>query len=202
QPQDQVSNQFIGTEIADPVYQASTCPAGFSGKTCRYSDSIFVQRDPAATATLGMIEKTTAANNSDLTIAGSFTITGEGAANNGDTVNKVGRTTGWTQAPVSSTCVNVNVSGTNFTELCQNIVVDNNKVLVQGGDSGSPVFKIVSGDNVHLLGILWGGSTDGHTLVYSPIANIERADELGPLTTFNGGANTSTPPASTNPPTR
>jgi hypothetical protein len=78
-------------------------------------------------------------------------------------------------------------------------VVDNNKVLVQGGDSGSPVFKIVSGDNVHLLGILWGGSTDGHTLVYSPIANIERSDELGQLTTFNGGASTSTPTNTSTP---
>jgi hypothetical protein len=38
-----------------------------------------------------------------------------------------------------------------------------------------------SGTNVKLAGVLWGGSTDGKTFVFSPLANI--TGELGALTT-------------------
>ena len=72
------------------------------------------------------------------------------------------------------------VTGTNIVLLCQNFV-QANVPIVAGGDSGSPVFKIVSGDSVTLLGNLWGGNTSGTMFVYSPTANIEA--ELGPLTT-------------------
>jgi hypothetical protein len=93
-------------------------------------------------------------------------------------VHKVGRTTGWTRGSVGATCVNVNVSGSNITQLCQTLV----SARVGGGDSGSPVFRRQgSGSNVTLVGILWGGS--GTSLyVYSPLSNIEA--ELGALTTF------------------
>jgi len=43
------------------------------------------------------------------------------------------------------------------------------------------VFKILSGDNVQLNGILWGGNLFGTTFVFSPLKNIEQ--ELGALTT-------------------
>ncbi|HEY9506407.1 MAG TPA: hypothetical protein VIQ27_10575, partial [Gemmatimonadales bacterium] len=113
-----------------------------------------------------------------VTIAGRFTIIAEAGASTGQTVHKVGRTTGWTRGGVSATCVNVNVSGTNITQLCQTLVTAG----VGAGDSGSPVFRRQSGtNNVRLVGILWGG--DGTNLyVYSPISNIEA--ELGALTTF------------------
>jgi hypothetical protein len=53
------------------------------------------------------------------------------------------------------------------------------------GDSGSPVFKITSGDNVELAGILWGGNTSGSLFVFSPLKNIQ--DELGAMTaTWDG----------------
>ena len=90
----------------------------------------------------------------------------------GQTVNKVGRTTGWSQGVVTNTCVNTNVSGSDITELCQNFV----SATVGSGDSGSPVFAIGSGSNVALVGILWGGS-GASSFVYSPIANIH--DDLG-----------------------
>ena len=57
-----------------------------------------------------------------------------------------------------------------------------------GGDSGSPVFAITSGTDVQLRGILWGWSLDGLQFVYSPIVHIERADELGPVTTCAAGS--------------
>jgi hypothetical protein len=93
----------------------------------------------------------------------------------GQTVNKVGRTTGWTQGLVTNTCVNTGVSGSNIVQLCQTFV----SAGVGGGDSGSPVFRGTS--SVTLVGILWGGNSSGTQFVYSPIANIEQ--ELGALTT-------------------
>jgi hypothetical protein len=131
--------------------------------------------------TLGGIAKTTGPNNGSLQIDGSFTIAGEGSATVGQTANKVGRTTGWTQGRVTRTCANTGVSGSNIVLLCQDFV-ESTSQIVAGGDSGSPVFRINSGgDQVTLLGNLWGGNGSGTLLVYSPIANIER--ELGALTT-------------------
>ena len=118
------------------------------------------------------------ANNGSLVLAsGNFSITSERLDTNfGTVVNKVGRTTGWTQGQVSNSCVTTNVSGTSIAQICQTFV----QAGVGGGDSGSPVFIITSGDNVALAGILWGGS--GSSLfVFSPLRNIER--ELGGLTT-------------------
>jgi len=179
----------IGREAADPSYSSGKCPAGLSGKVCRWSDSAFVTDQTGGNASLGSIAKT--AGIGSLTISDKFTIVGEGSAGAGVTVNKVGRTTGWTRGVVSNSCVNVGVSGTNIVQLCQNMVTSSS-VIVSPGDSGSPVFTIGSGNDVTLQGILWGGSTDGKMLVYSPMANIER--ELGALTTTASSSSASPPP--------
>jgi hypothetical protein len=115
------------------------------------------------------------------TITGSYSITSEGVPMAGQVVQKVGRTTGRSEGRISSTCVNVNVSGSRVTQLCQSLV----PATVGAGDSGSPVFRIVSGNSVSLYGILWGGG--GGSYVFSPIANIQRSDELGDLTTCVSG---------------
>jgi hypothetical protein len=52
---------------------------------------------------------------------------------------------------------------------------------VQGGDSGSGVFRISAGSNVQLVGILWGGNGAGTQFVFSPLSQVER--ELGSLVT-------------------
>ena len=171
QPLNQMTNEHIGQEIADPGFFRCA-----RGRKCRYSDANFSQAD-AGVVTLGGIAKTTGPNNGSLDIGGQFTITGEESGVAEQTVNKVGRTTGWTQGKVTNTCVNTGVSGTNIVLLCQNFV----DAGVGAGDSGSPVFRIDSGDNVKLQGTLWGGNTSGTMFVYSPIGNIEQ--ELGALTT-------------------
>jgi hypothetical protein len=180
QPLNQVADEFIGTEIADPAYvrNIAGCPRG---RRCRYSDANFSDGADNVLFTLGEIAKTTGANNGSLTIDGAFRIVGEEAGAVGMTANKVGRTTGWTQGAITRTCVNTGVSGTNIVLLCQDFV-ESTVQIVLGGDSGSPVFRIGSGDMVRLLGGLWGGSSSGTLFVYSPIANIEH--ELGALTTF------------------
>jgi hypothetical protein len=171
QPLQSVDATQIGTEVADPTYfRRGVCP---NGRRCRYSDAARVRYASGIPFTLGSIAKTTGANNNSVQISGSFSINGEGSAAVGQTVSKVGRTTGWTQGRVTATCVNTGVQGSNIVQLCQTFVTAG----VGSGDSGSPVFSGTSG--VTLLGILWGGS--GNQFVYSPIANIEQ--ELGPLTT-------------------
>jgi hypothetical protein len=175
QPLNQVTAEFIGTEVADPAFfRNNDC---LPGRRCRLSDSNF--SDGAASFTLGRIARTTGPNNGSLNIAGEFTITGSGPATSGQTANKVGRTTGWTQGTVTRTCVDTGVSGSNIVLLCQDFV-ESQARIVAGGDSGSPVFRIGSGDNVTLLGNLWGGNSSGTMFVYSPLENIE--DELGGLT--------------------
>lgn len=183
QPLNQVADEFIGTEIADPrFFRNNGCP---QGRKCRFSDANFSDGDDAVTFTLGGIAKTTGTNDGSLEKAGEFSITAEASGNAavGETLNKVGRTTGWTQGQVTRSCVNTNVFGSNITLLCQDFVENNDVQIAAGGDSGSPVFRITGGNNVALNGTLWGGNSSGTLFVYSPVANIERSDELGPLTT-------------------
>jgi hypothetical protein len=177
QPLSSTANSFIGTEVSDPAYVSggAGCP---SGRRCRFSDASRARYASGVTFTLGRIEKTTGVNNSSVTIAGSFAIGSEGGGAAGNTANKVGRTTGWSQGKITNTCVAVNVSGTSITLLCQNIV----NARVGAGDSGSPVFLGASSATVKLAGILWGSNSTGTTFAYSPMSGIEK--ELGSLTTF------------------
>ena len=168
QPSSSTSPQ-IATEVADPTYfTGGICP---KGKACRYSDSSRALYASGTSSSQGVIAQTTGANNGSLTVAGTVNLTGEGTAGVGTTVNKIGRTTGWTSGPVTRTCVNTGVQGSKIMQLCQTFV----EAGVDGGDSGSPVFD----NSNRLVGILWGGGTT--TFVYSPISNIEQ--ELGALTT-------------------
>jgi hypothetical protein len=183
QPTSTLSGGIIATEVADPAYVAGgTCSAG---KVCRRSDASRALYNSTA-SNQGIIAKTTGVNTGSLTTSGNFTITAqENAANTfSGRIDKVGRTTGWTQGNVSGTCVNVNVSGSNIQQHCQTLVTNNSAAIVGSGDSGSPAFKITSGDNVTLVGILWGGG--GSTqFVFSPLKNIQ--EELGAVTATSGG---------------
>jgi hypothetical protein len=187
---DLTGDPTIGTEAADPLYGRRTgCPVG---RVCRFSDAARAVYAPKVTSTLGLIARTTGPNNGSLVEAGSFQITREKTGKTfvvGDLAHKVGRTTGWTRAAITSTCVNVDVDGTNITQLCQTLA-SAPSVVVGAGDSGSPVFLYNgnAGYNVTLAGILWGGSADGTLFAFSPLANIQRANELGPLVTCVAGA--------------
>lgn len=175
----------IATEVADPVYvkNGPGCPRS---RKCRYSDASRAAYIDGANQALGLIAQTSGANNGSLTITGSFTITADDCATTGGclavgaTVNKVGRTTGWTAGQISATCVNTGVSGTNIVQLCQTFV-SSSATIVRGGDSGSGVWVNTGNNTAQLVGILWGGNSSGTLFVYSPLANVFR--ELGTLTT-------------------
>jgi hypothetical protein len=182
QPLQSVDGTQIATEVADPVYvkNGPGCPRG---KTCRYSDASRAAYINGANQALGLIAQTSGANNGSLTITGSFSITSDdcgttgGCLAVGQTVNKVGRTTGWTAGGITNTCVNTGVQGSRIVQFCQTFV----SAGVGGGDSGSDVFQVTSGNNVKLAGILWGGNSSGTQFVFSPFGNVTK--ELGPLTT-------------------
>ena len=180
----------VGLEIRDPFYfVGGVCPAG---RRCRYSDTAYVRVPHPGGPAVGMLRGAIArpiALGSITTALPHYRITSE---NNvpflNELLNKVGRTTGWSRGTVRRTCVNTNVSGTNITQLCQDFVAAN----VAGGDSGSPVFRITGAPNVRLYGILWGGGTlpgVGTVFVFSALGprNVQRAAEMGPLTTCAAG---------------
>jgi hypothetical protein len=173
-----LASGVIATEVDDPEYFRRGC---YPSRICRFSDASRAVYAEGTQSALGRIARTPAPNASgsaNLTIAGEFQIAGEDLSTEfviGSSLNKIGRTTGWTEGPVTNTCVDVGVLGSNIVQLCQTIV----QAAVAGGDSGSPVFRREGGSDVTLAGILWGGGTNIY--VFSPLANIER--ELGPLTT-------------------
>jgi hypothetical protein len=170
----------VATEIADPPYfTGDPCPGGYQ---CRYSDSSFAQYNTSNLGSLGKLAKTSSRGlvTGSITLkpaTSRFSISGTASALSGQTVNKIGVTSGWTYGPIVATCADIGVSGTTNGLLCQNVV----RAGSDHGDSGSPVFSWTTGNNVKLLGILWGGGTlDGQQVfVYSPIANIQQ--ELGAL---------------------
>jgi hypothetical protein len=183
QPTSSVDPNAIAIEAHDPAYfRGGACPRG---RVCRYSDSSRALYS-VGVESQARIAKTTGVNTGSLTIDGHFSITSQDAStttfSDGTTMNKVGRTTGWTSGNVSNSCVNVNVSGSNITQLCQTIV-ESNQQIVAGGDSGSPVFTGTS--NVTLRGILWGGNSSGTLFVFSPFKAIQ--DELGTMDATTDG---------------
>jgi hypothetical protein len=187
QPSSSVDSSPIAYEADDPSYfKGGLCSRG---KNCRYSDASRALYETGATSERGSIAKTSGPNNGSLAVTGTFEISAQDNSNTafatGTTVNKVGRTTGWSNGNVTNSCATVNVSGSNIQLLCQTIVQRSGSVIVQGGDSGSPVFRITSGDNVTLVGILWGGNSSGDLFVFSPLKSIQ--DELGGMTATKSG---------------
>ncbi|HSL81156.1 MAG TPA: hypothetical protein VLF66_00175, partial [Thermoanaerobaculia bacterium] len=174
QPLDQVADQFIGTEQVDPSYfrNQQGCPRGAK---CRFSDSSWASYDSASLSAGDEIARPDGTNNGSITIDPNnprFFITAKDTGGNqlvGTTVNKVGRTTGWTRGQVSGSCVDTGVSGSNIVLLCQDFV----DAGVGGGDSGSNVFVQTGTDSATLVGILWGGNSAGTLFVYSPYSAVK-----------------------------
>jgi hypothetical protein len=172
----------IALEVDDPSYfKGGVCPRG---KKCRYSDASRAVYQNGYTGA-NLIAKTTATspNTGNITVdeTASWSYSGQddtGADNVvGVTVNKVGRTTGWTQGRITRTCTNTAVSGSTVYQLCQTFVSDPNGGSVVGsGDSGSGVWT-GSGTSAKLVGLLWGGSSDNKTFIFSPLKQIQQ--ELG-----------------------
>jgi hypothetical protein len=182
QPTRTIDPTVIATEVDDPAYvKGGSCPRG---KKCRHSDASRALYAAGVASNRGEVAQTTGPNNGSLTVAGTITI---GSQDNttktfavGTVVNKVGRTTGWTQGKVTRSCVNTSVSGSTVYLFCQTFVSDpGGATVVGGGDSGSGVWT-GSANGATAVGLLWGGSSDNKTFVFSPLASIQQ--ELGAVT--------------------
>ena len=186
-------NNFLAFEVEDPDYTMSAaCPAA---RFCRYSDASRAQYAAGQVFALGHIARPLSLNTSltdgDATPSilaindlAPYRIAAEQPMPVlGQTLNKVGRTTGWTQGTVTATCENVSVTDSHITQLCQSLV----SAYVDGGDSGSPVFGLHTDGTAFLAGILWGSSTDLVTnevqFIFSPLGQVE--SELGELSTID-----------------
>ncbi len=182
-------NTYIAHEAEDPDYASGgDCPLA---RRCRTADVSRAEYAPGQAFSIGKVARTTVLNAvlaSDDTayfnidpLNPSYRIVSEQTSPiMGQTLNKVGRTTGWTRGVVVATCENVDVSDSDITQLCQGLV----DAFVDGGDSGSPVFGMNVDGTVFLGGILWGSSTDLVTnavqFIFSPFGAIQR--EIGPIT--------------------
>lgn len=179
---------LIAIEVQDPPFLTDPllCPYAVIGFVCRYSDAAIARYvTPRTAVRFASIYRTeffgTGAAAGSVDIGGDnpkfFDITDEEPFPlGGEVLDKMGRTTGWTRGPVTNTCVDVAVSGTNIAMLCQDFV----QAAVGGGDSGSPVFQQVEhSKNARLYGILWGGA--GSSYVFSAMENIHF--ELGDFRT-------------------
>jgi hypothetical protein len=184
QPDDPLlSDNHIGDENADPPYFTDgDCPPG---RRCRYSDSAFIDY----TVSRGKDIARTTNDNGSITLDDanpSIRIVSETEQPVvGLTLNKMGRTTGWTFGRVVDTCWDSNATDTDITKLCQGRVcrTTGDNRIVDNGDSGSPVFGFLPNEQeASLYGILWGTNDDGSCFLFSSMRFIEQ--ELGPLTTI------------------
>lgn len=165
---------WIGGEGNDPTpFSGGSCAAG---RVCRNADILFISATTDAWHGGNTIFKPTGApvagGPGSITIAGTFTVTSGPPAAVGDSLQKVGRTSGWTKGAISATCVDkftgVMKAGQQLWILCNDV----SSVWSEGGDSGSPMIR-PSGSNVQLLGILWGGPANNFNETWhSPCANI------------------------------
>ncbi|MDQ3244031.1 MAG: S1 family peptidase [Gemmatimonadota bacterium] len=174
---------LIAREVADPELFSEGC---YPGRRCRFSDAALARYEDGVESRFGAIARTTLRG---LT-AGSGLIDDRNPYFRivdrrpfpllGQTLDKLGRTTGWTVGTVVQTCIDTFVGGIDIALLCQDRVVSG----VGPGDSGSPVFESQSpagSGGVTLYGILWGSSNTnfGPSFVMSSLENIEF--ELGRL---------------------
>jgi hypothetical protein len=188
------ANNYIAREVEDPDYAMGSltgpCPIG---RRCRTADVSRAKYQPGQAFVLGKIARPLNENTTGTTLADTITINAsaptftivaeQGRSVLGQKLNHVGRTSGWTSGLVTATCVDVDVTDSDITQLCQDFV----DAYVAGGDSGSPVFGLNTDGTVFLGGILWGGSTDLETnhvqFIMSPLDAIRA--EIGNIKTFD-----------------
>lgn len=185
--------ELVGPEFIDPPgFTGGACPAG---QTCRWSEAAFVRYNTGVAWQKGIIAKTTGITTSisspDVTVStappapggfgpGKFGIVAPPSMPPvvGLPISKVGRTTGWTQGAIQSTCVNLcfaDDNKPNRTLLCQYFVGHPTNDMANGGDSGSAAFRIIDPvlNRVELYGSVWARSANYKSFVFSPIAGVQ-----------------------------
>lgn len=176
-----LNNYIIGREYYDKApFTGGSCPLF---KTCRWADVALVRMYDTVSAVRGTIVRTTFASPPQIAQPGSqtivpaspFEVTGFLKPIPANVlVNKIGRTTGWTQGYVTRTCVNTGATGHNVFLLCQYRA----NGYADEGDSGSPVFQTTTGSSATMVGLLWG--REGVNFWFSPWQAV--LNEMAPKT--------------------
>lgn len=148
--EDLIGHEWADAQLIDPYQCGYTSTLG-----CRYSDAAFVRYD-------NQVESDTNARRGYIVKPESISpgpiqymwITGVAdQAIYGDSVNKIGATSGWTSGTITNTCEDSIVPESNIMKLCQVRA----SYRHQGGDSGGPIFTY-NGTSATLVGIHWGGN--------------------------------------------
>jgi hypothetical protein len=163
-------DELIGFEQIDPVFFThstnSDCP---TDRMCRFSDAAFISLFENVMAKRGVI---TGYNwpygyypQQEVVAIQPITLCG-------DTLIKIGRTTGRTSGEVARTCADLDNHDTaNLTLLCQDVF----NAKSGDGDSGSPVFSFSPANKVFFHGL--AALANPFQIAFSPVSAI--ADELG-----------------------
>jgi len=152
---------MIAVELYDPPYFTNSvhpdCPPG---KQCRMSDSALLRLTGSTTVDLFRVARPDCLNSNSCSlleppfqIVEAFHWTAEG-----ETVEKIGATTGHTQGVVDDTCMTFKPAFSPWAVLCVNRV-DPTTVSAGSGDSGGAVFTTVSGTDINFRGIVVAGAT-------------------------------------------
>ena len=178
---------YIGAELDDPE-PVRTCHWGiFFNFPCRHSDAALSEYADDVDFAVGTIARTTVRSASS-SLDGSTTIDSSNPyfdifwvdkyPSHGETVHKMGVTTGWTSGTVERTCVTIWIRRFEKKAMCQYSA----SFRVDEGDSGSPVFKWSGGGAVTLTGVVskWTWTIIRlYSSWFSPLGGIE--EELGQL---------------------
>jgi hypothetical protein len=185
------TSEYIGNEVAESMVFSnatdSRCPT--SANQCKWSDLSFgsyissYQTQQSYGHIARPIQRTQWGGS--VTIASpnfSIMITNEALFPfQGDTVDKVGRTTGWTYGQVTGTCQTGGVYDANSGKTYYLVCYHTANAGVGGGDSGSAVFyyDAVNG-TATMTGQLFG-SSGSTTFLFSPLNNMQ--SEFGNIVT-------------------
>lgn len=150
----------VGTVTSNPpTFTGLGCAAG---DQCRNSDAALTTVSLGASDwDLGGIARTTTrgtgpGSSGSLTINASsprIALAGASSFFQGDSLEKIGQTTGWTAGVVTATCA-YHVDSFHHGRVCDGVVAAG----ANSGDSGSPVFWKSASGAYYLMGILWGGA--------------------------------------------
>lgn len=160
----------IGVEYYDPA--PFTCGWIFDPNDCRYSDaSMFLHS--GSNFDFGAIARTinrvsSGSGSVEINEANpTLEITAvRGHALEGEIVDKIGRTTGWTFGVVLDTCRDQEIG--DITRKCTDIAA----YPADSGDSGAPVFYWNGGNTVTLVGIHWGTGEGGTVSGFSNLGGM------------------------------
>ncbi|MGK7370371.1 MAG: hypothetical protein ACNS64_09165 [Candidatus Halalkalibacterium sp. M3_1C_030] len=181
------SGMYVGDEVYNAVLSNTDCRDG--GNPCYWADVAIIDYDSGNSA-VGNIGRTPLWGNTYAIDQSNPRFYVDDVYTDyqhieflGERVNKVGQRTGWTDGDVSDICIDL-VPNDGVLNRCQVGVEEPpgapNYLLAYFGDSGSPVFRLTGetagdgSDYVEILGILWGGETQGstHHFYYSQLWTI------------------------------